>query len=149
MRILLCLLLTIIATAAAELPLSGTWLGDKPTLAADSTVVIAIFDRNGTCCGGPVAALAGLANLRDTLKDRSGVRLLAIDSTPGVTVALATAAVTEFKIDGIPILLDPTRTSGTALAVESDVTMRYVISKKDGTRQVLASPAQVRKALAE
>lgn len=148
MRALLCLLVAAVL-GAAELPLTGTWIGDKPALAADATVVVAIFDRHGTCCGGPVAALAGLANLRDTLAKRSGVRLVAVDATPGVTVALATAAVGEFKIDGIPLLVDPTRATGTALAVDSDVTMRYVICRTDGSRVIAASPAQVRKVLTE
>jgi hypothetical protein len=143
----LLLLLACAALTAADL--TGTWIGDKPLLAADATLVIAIYDRTGTCCGGPPAALAGLANLRDTLKERSGVRLIAVDSTPGATVELATAAVTEFKIAGIPILVDPARATGTALGVEGGMTMRYVVRKKDGTSKIAASPAQVRKALAE
>lgn len=149
MRLLLLCLLAGAGLAAAELPLTGTWIGDKPTLAADATVVIALFDRSGTCCGGPVAALAGLANLRDTLKDRSGVRLLAVDATPGTTVELTTAAVSQFKIEGIPLLVDPQRATGTALKVEGGMTMRYVVARKDGTTQVVASPAQVRKLLTE
>lgn len=148
MRLLL-LLLASAALAAADLTLTGTWIGDKPVLAADATLVIAVYDRTGTCCGGPPAALAGLANLRDTLKERSGVRLIAVDSTPDTTVELATAAVTEFKIAGIPILVDPARATGTALGVEGGMTMRYVIRTKDGASTIAASPAQVRKALAE
>lgn len=147
MRLLACLLATAIL-GAAELPLTGTWIGAKPALPAGGTVVVAIFDRTGTCCGGPVAALAGLANLRDSLKDRTAVSLIGIDSTPGVTAETATAAVTQYAIAGIPLLVDPARATGQALQVETGVTMRYVLAKPDGTRAVLASPAQVRKALA-
>lgn len=136
-----------ICAAAADLPLTGSWAGAKPAIADGACVVIAVYDRSGTCCGGPAAALAGLANLRDSLKDRPATVLIAVDSTKDVSVATAQAGAAEFKLEGIPLLVDPARATGNAFGAETDVTIRYVVVRPDGKRINLESPAQVRREL--
>lgn len=142
------LLLILVATlAAAELPLTGTWAGAKAELPGDATVVLALYDRDGSCCGGPAAALAGLGNLRTALKDRSGIRLVAVDVTKAATVEQATAAAALHHTDGIPLLVDGPRATAAALGVEIDMTMTYIICLADGSREVSHSPNQVKKKL--
>jgi hypothetical protein len=141
------LLLLAVVAFAADVPLSGTWAGDKPVMAAGGTVVLAMYDRQGTCCGGPAAALAGLGNLRTALKDRTDVTLVAVDVSADATVETATAAAALHHTDGIPLLVDAERVSAKAMAVDIDMTMTYVLRKADGTQTVLHSPNQVKKAL--
>ncbi len=142
------LLLALLAPlSAADLALTGTWAGAKPELPAGSTVVLAMYDRNGTCCGGPAAALAGLGNLRTALKDKSGVSLVAVDVTAGATAEQATAAATLHQTDGIPLLVDGERKTAVGLGLELDMTMTYVIRKADGTKEIVHSPNQVKKKL--
>jgi hypothetical protein len=140
---LLVLLGTVLA--AAELPLSGTWTAAKPAMPADATVVLAMYDRNGTCCGGPAAALAGLGNLRVALADKPGITLIAVDVTAEATTESATAAAALHHTDGIPLLVDAPRATAKALQVELEMTMTYVIRHSDGTQDVVFSPNQVKK----
>jgi hypothetical protein len=141
------LILLIASLSSAELALTGTWAGAKAELPAGATVVLAIYDRNGTCCGGPAAALAGLGNLRTALKDRADVRLVAIDVTVGATAEQATAAAAQHHTDGIPLLVDGARATATTLGVEIDMTMTYVLCRADSAREVSHSPSQVKKKL--
>jgi len=147
MRSFLLLFALLSTSPAAELALHGSWAGAKAELPANVTVVLAMYDRNGTCCGGPAAALAGLGNLRLAMKDRSDVRIVAIDVTAGATVQQATAAALLHQTDGIPLLVDGGRATAKALAVELDMTMTYVIRKADGTHDVVHSPNLVKKQL--
>ncbi len=144
---LVVLSVLVLVAGAAEPVLSGSWVGDKPAIAADAVTVLAMYDRNGTCCGGPAAALAGLGNLRTALKERSGVVLVAVDVTTGATPEQATAAAKLHFTDGIPLLVDGERATAKALAVEIDMTMTYVIRQADGTQAVVFSPNQVKKKL--
>lgn len=145
--IALIFLATCLATAV-ELPLTGTWVDAKPVIAADATVVVAVFDRTGTCCGGPAAALSGLVGLRASLADRAGIVVLAVDSTPGVTVETAKTAAAAFGIADFPLLVDPERTTGNALGADTGVTINYVVVKPDGSRFACMAPAKVRRELA-
>lgn len=135
------------SAAAAEPVLTGTWVGDKPAIASDAVTVLAMYDRNGTCCGGPAAALAGLGNLRTALKDRSGMVLVAVDVTAGATAEKAGEAAKLHHTDGIPLLVDGDRATAKAMTVEIDMTMTYVIRQADGTQVVVHSPNQVKKKL--
>ncbi len=142
------ILLVLVATlASAELTLTGTWAGAKAELPSNATVVLALYDRDGSCCGGPAAALAGLGNLRTALKDRADIRLVAVDVTKAATVEQATAAAALHYTDGIPLLVDGSRATAAALGVEIDMTMTYIIRLADGTREVSHSPNQVKKKL--
>ncbi len=142
------ILLVLVATlSAAELALTGTWAGPKAELPAGSTVVLALYDRDGTCCGGPAAALAGLGNLRTAVQAKADLRLVAIDVTAGATVEQATAAAALHHTEGIPLLVDGGRTTATALGVEIDMTMTYVIRSADGKQEVVHSPNLVKKRL--
>jgi hypothetical protein len=133
--------------APAAPALSGTWVGTQPTLPATGAVVMAMYDRNGTCCGGPAAALAGLANLQTALSGRTDVALLAVDVTTGATPELAAAAAKQHHVETLPLLVDAARASAKAMAVEIDMTMTYVVRKSDGTQEVVHSPARVKKVL--
>ncbi len=147
-----CLLLLVLLTAnlvSAELVLSGTWASAKIVPTAGGTVVLAMYDRNGTCCGGPAAALAGLGNLRTALRNRSGVQIIAIDITAGATAEQALAAATLHQVDDLPLLVDGDRATAKALAVETDMTMTYVVRGPDGTHEVVHSPNLVKKRLAD
>ena len=146
LRLLLALSLSLSASAA-DLVLSGTWAGAKPELPAAGPVVLAMYDRNGTCCGGPAAALAGLANLRAALPAVGGPVLVAVDVTAGATPEQATAAASLHRTDGIPLLVDPARATAAGLGVTLDMTMTYVVRKADGGIEVVHSPAQVRRKL--
>lgn len=137
----------VLALPAADLALTGTWVGAQPTIAAGSTVVLAMYDRNGTCCGGPAAALAGLGNLRTSLAAASGVQLIAVDVTAGATAEQATAAAQLHHTDGIPLLVDAARATAATLGVQLEMTMTYVVRKPDGSHAEVFSPAQVRKQL--
>lgn len=142
------ILLVLAATlASAELTLTGTWAGAKAELPGNATVVLALYDRDGSCCGGPAAALAGLGNLRTALKDRADIRLVAVDVTMAATVEQATAAAALHHTDGIPLLVDGPRATAAALGVDIDMTMTYIICLADGTREVSHSPNQVKKKL--
>lgn len=145
----LLILLSAVALAAAELPLAGTWVGDKPALAADATVVLAMYNRAGTCCGGPAAVLAGLGNLRTSLDQakRADVRLIAVDVTTGGTAEQAKAMLVQHQLEALPLLIDAERATPKTLKIEIEMTMTYVIAKPDGTRETVFSPAQVRKKL--
>ncbi|MBN8524876.1 MAG: hypothetical protein J0M02_06055 [Planctomycetes bacterium] len=140
-------LLALVAASAADLPLAGAWAGDKPAIAPDSTVVLAMIDRNGTCCGGPAAALAGLGNLRTALASKPGIVLVEIDVTAGATAAQAVEAAKLHHVDGLPLLVDGERATAKALQVEIDMTMTYVVRKADGGQEVVFSPNQVKKKL--
>lgn len=140
-------LLAFVAASAADLPLAGTWAGDKPAIAADSTVVLAMIDRNGTCCGGPAAALAGLGNLRSALAGKAGIVLVEVDVTAGATAAQAVEAARLHHVDGLPLLVDGERATAKALSVEIDMTMTYVVRRPDGAQEVVFSPNQVKKKL--
>ncbi len=140
-------LLLVAALTAADLTLTGTWAGPAVTPPAGATVVLAMYDRNGTCCGGPAAALAGLGNLRTSLQGRSDVCLVAIDVTAGATSEQATAAAALYRTDGIPLLVDGARATAAALNVKLEMTMTYVVRKADGTQAVVFSPSLVRKQL--
>jgi len=142
---ILCLLIS--ALSSAELALIGTWAGAKAELPGSATVVLAMYDRNGTCCGGPAAALAGLGNLRSALKDAATVRLIAGYVTAGATVEQATAAATTYRTADLPLLVDSGRKTAVALGLELDMTMTYVIRKADGSQDVVHSPSQVKKKL--
>ena len=133
--------------SSAELTLTGTWAGAKAELPAGATVVLAVYDRDGTCCGGPAAALAGLGNLHTALNGKTDVRLVAIDVTVGATTEQATAAAGLHHTEGIPLLVDGARTTATALSLKIDMTMTYVIRKPDGTQEVVHSPNQVKRRL--
>jgi hypothetical protein len=146
MRIILLLVLVAVLVAA-ELPLAGTWTGTKPAIPADGTVVLAMYDRNGTCCGGPAAALAGLGNLRVALADKPGITLIAVDVTAEATPEAATAAAALHHTDGIPLLVDAPRATAKALQVDLEMTMTYVVRRADGTQDVVFSPNQVKKTL--
>jgi hypothetical protein len=144
MRTLLLFVFVAVLTAT-ELPLSGVWTGAKPAIPAEATVVLAMYDRNGTCCGGPAAALAGLGNLRVALADKPGITLIAVDVTAEATPEAATAAAALHHTDGIPLLVDAPRATAKALQVELEMTMTYVIRRADGTQDVVFSPNQVKK----
>lgn len=146
MRILLIILAAAVL-AAADTPLAGTWAGDKPAMPADATVVLAMLDRNGTCCGGPLAAMAGLGNLRSALAGRPGIVLVEVDVTAGGTTAQAVEAAAANRLDGLPLLVDGDRATAKALNVELEMTMTYVVRRPDGTQDVVYSPNQVRKKL--
>ena len=133
--------------ASAEPTLTGTWAGAKPELPAGATVVLAVYDREGTCCGGPAAALAGLGSLRTALQGQAGVCLVAVDVTKAATAEQATAAAALHHADGIPLLVDGPRTTAAALGVEIDMTMTYIICRADGAREVVHSPNQVKRKL--
>lgn len=142
------ILLALVAVlSSAELTLTGTWAGAKAELPAGSTVILALYDRDGTCCGGPAAALAGLGNLSLAVQAKAEVRLVAIDVTVGATAEQAMAAAALYHIEGIPLLVDGGRATATALGVEIDMTMTYVIRKADGSQEVVHSPNQVKKRL--
>lgn len=132
---------------AAELPLAGEWAGAKPEIAADATVVLAMIDRNGTCCGGPAAALAGLGNLRSAAAGKPGIALVAVDITAGATAEQAVAAARLHHVDGLPLLVDGARATAKALQVEVDMTMTYVIRRPDGGQDVVFSPNQAKRKL--
>lgn len=146
MRILLSFFAVAILSAA-ELPLAGTWAGDKPATPADATVVLAMIDRNGTCCGGPAAAMAGLGNLRSALSGKTGIVLITVDITAGATAAQAVEAARLHHVDGLPLLLDGARATAKAMQVDVDMTMTYVIRRPDGSQDVVFSPNQARKKL--
>jgi len=140
----------IIATATvsgADLVLTGTWAGAKAEIPADNTVVLAMYDRNGTCCGGPAVVLAGLGNLRTALKDTAKVVLVAVDVTADATAEQATAAAALHHTDGIPLLIDGARATAGSFGLTLEMTMTYVIRRADGTHETAFSPAQVRKKL--
>lgn len=146
-RLASMLVLALSAAGAAEPALTGTWVGDKPIIASGAVTVLAMYDRNGTCCGGPAAALAGLGNLRTALKERSSVVLVAVDVTAGATAEKAGEAAKLHHTDGIPLLVDGDRATAKAMTVEIDMTMTYVIRQDDGTQVVVHSPNQVKKKL--
>lgn len=147
LRLAASVLLCLSALGAAEPVLTGTWVGDKPAIAADAVTVLAMYDRNGTCCGGPAAALAGLGNLRTALQGKAGVMLVAVDVTAEATPEKADAAAKLHHTDGIPLLVDAARATAKAMTVDIDMTMTYVIRKADGTQEVVHSPNQVKKKL--
>lgn len=147
LRLLALSVLTLSMAGAAEPVFTGAWVGDKPTIAANAVTVLAVYDRNGTCCGGPAAALAGLGNLRTALKDRSGVVLVAVDVTADATSELAAAAAKQYATEGIPLLVDGARATAKAMSVEIDMTMTYIIRQADGSQEVVHSPNQVKKKL--
>jgi peroxiredoxin len=134
--------------SAAELTLTGTWVGEKPSIPSGSTVVLAFYDMDRTfCCGGPAAALAGLNNLREALAGRKDVVLIAVDVTAGATVETATAHATEHRTTGVPLLVDAARATATGQSLEIEMVMNYLVLKPDGTRETAFSPNIVRKQL--
>lgn len=147
LRLLVLSVFAVSMAGAAEPVLTGTWVGDKPTIIANAITVLAVYDRNGTCCGGPAAALAGLGNLRTALKDRSGVVLVAVDVTSDATPELAAAAAKQYATEGISLLVDGPRATAKAMSVEIDMTMTYIIRQADGTQEIVHSPNQVKKKL--
>lgn len=91
--------------------------------------------------------MAGLAGLRDSLKEQKSVVLVVIDETPGATKDSTSAAVTKYKLEGLPVLIDEKKATGTALTAETDNSISYVVVKPDGSKKVLGSPGAVKKAL--
>lgn len=147
MRSLLLAVLAGAVLSAADPALAGTWVGPAPELAGGGPLVLAMIDRNGTCCGGPAAAFAGLANLRAALKDRPDIRLVAVDVTPDGTAEQAAAAAQANRVEGLPLLVDAARANAAAMQVPIEMTMTYIVQKADGAREVVHSPGLVRKAL--
>ena len=91
--------------------------------------------------------MAGLAGLRDALKEQKDVILVVVGETPGATKDTSSAAVATYKLEGLPVLIDENKATGTALTAETDSSISYVVIKPDGSKKVLGSPSAVKKAL--